>query len=189
MRRQLLPAVLMLLVMTVLTGLLYPALVTGIGLGVFPDQANGSLVEMDDSVVGSRLLGQTFTDDDFFHARPSAVDYDPSASSGSNLGPTNPELVGAVEERIDRFRAVNGLAPDAPVPVDAITASASGLDPHISPATALLQVPRIAAARGLPAEDVTRLVAEHTNRGFGGVFGAPVVNVVELNIALEEVAP
>ncbi|HEX9863987.1 MAG TPA: potassium-transporting ATPase subunit KdpC [Acidimicrobiia bacterium] len=186
MRRQLWPAVKMMVVMTVLTGVIYPLAMTGISQGVFPGQSNGSPVEHQGEVVGSRLVGQTFSGDEFFHPRPSAVDYDPTASSGSNLGPTNPELVSAIEARAVQYRLDNGLPPAASIPIDAVTASASGLDPHISLANATLQAPRVAAARGMDLESVLQLVEIATMDPAVGVFETASVNVLELNIALEE---
>ena len=150
MRRQLLPSILMLLVMTVVTGFAYTLAVTGVGQLLFGDRAGGSLLERDGQPVGSELIGQSFTSPEFFHPRPSAAGdgYDPTISSGSNLGPQNPDLLASVEERIAAYRELNGLEPDESVPVDAVTASGSGLDPHISVANARLQAPRIAGARG-----------------------------------------
>jgi K+-transporting ATPase ATPase C chain len=176
----------MLVVMTVLTGVIYPLAMTGLSQGVFPGQSNGSLVEHQGEVVGSRLVGQAFSGDEYFHPRPSAVAYDPAASSGSNLGPTNPELVSAVEAEAVRYRQDNGLPPGAPIPIDAVTASASGLDPHISVANATLQAPRVAAARAMDLESVLQLVANATIDPAVGVFETASVNVLELNIALEE---
>jgi K+-transporting ATPase ATPase C chain len=187
MRRQLLPALVMVLVFTVLTGVIYPLLVTGAGQLLFHDQANGSMVEQDGQPVGSGLIGQPFSQPQYFHPRPSSAGdgYDGSASSGSNLGPTNPDLLAAVEERAAAYREINGLAPDTPVPVDAVTGSGSGLDPHISVANAELQAPRVARARGVAAEQVLALVEEHTDGRDLGVLGEPGVNVLELNLALD----
>jgi K+-transporting ATPase ATPase C chain len=191
MRRQLLPALVMLLVFTVLTGVVYPLVVTGIGQVLFHDQANGSIVEQDGQPVGSALIGQPFTGLEYFHPRPSAAGegYDGSASSGSNLGPTNPDLLADVEERAAAYRQLNGLAPDTPVPVDAVTGSSSGLDPHISVANARLQATRVATARGVLAEQVLALVEEHTDGRDLGVLGEPGVNVLELNLALDQAFP
>jgi potassium-transporting ATPase KdpC subunit len=207
-RRQLFPALMMLVVFTVITGLAYPLAVTGIAQGLFGDKADGSLVRnADGEVVGSSLIGQNFTEPGYFHPRPSAAGdgYDSSASSGSNRGPTNPKfLVGeeddpatddadetfdGVEQRAAAFREENGLADDAEVPVDAVTASASGLDPHISVANARLQAERVADERGMPVEDVLALVDDHTSGRDLGFLGEKGVNVLELNLALDEQAP
>lgn len=186
--RQLRPALLMVIVFTALTGVAYPLVVTAVSQVAFHDRANGSLIERDGTVVGSRLLGQRFTSPEYFHPRPSAAGdgYDGAASSGSNLGPTSPDLLAAVEARVAAYRTENGLAADAPVPVDAVTASGSGLDPHISVANALLQAPRVAAARRLDLETVLALVDDHTADRAFGVLGEPGVNVVDLNLALDD---
>jgi K+-transporting ATPase ATPase C chain len=170
---------------SVLCGLVYPLAMTGIAEGVFPHKANGSLIERDGAVVGSELIGQQFTGPEYFHGRPSAAGdgYDAAASSGSNLGPTSAALVERVESDAAAVRAENDLADDAPIPVDAVTASASGLDPHISPAYAHLQIPRVAAERDMSQEDVQRLVEENTGNG---LLGEPRVNVLGLNLALDE---
>lgn len=188
MRRQLPTAAIMVLVFTVLTGLLYPLAVTGIAQLVFPSQANGSLLRRDGVVVGSGLIGQQFTDPGYFHPRPSAVDYDSSDSGGTNLGPTNPVLLQSIAERAAAYRTANGLPADAEVPVDAVTASASGLDPLISVANAELQAPRVAAARGLGLARTLALVAAHTTSRDVGFLGEPGVNVLELNLALDDLA-
>jgi K+-transporting ATPase ATPase C chain len=177
-----------LVVFSVLTGLVYPLVMTGLAQVIFPEQANGSLIRDESgTVVGSRLIGQTFSSAAYFHSRPSAAGdgYDGSASSGSNLGPTSADLQVSVEERVATYRDVNGLADDVLVPVDAVTASASGLDPHISIANALLQLPRVAAVRGLSEDEVRSLVDEHTEGRFLGILGEPGVNVLELNLALD----
>jgi K+-transporting ATPase ATPase C chain len=186
MRRQLLPALLMLAVFTVLTGAVYPLVVTGVAQGLFHDKAEGSLVEEGGTVVGSRLLGQRFEEAGYFHPRPSAAGagYDAGASGGSNLGPTNPQFLAEVAKRVAAYRAENGLDRDAPVPVDAVTASGSGLDPHISVANARIQAERVARVRRLPVATVLRLVAAHTDGRALGFLGEPGVNVLELNLAL-----
>jgi K+-transporting ATPase ATPase C chain len=165
----------------------YPLVVTAIGQVAFNDQAEGSLVEVDGVVVGSSLIGQSFTAPEYFHPRPSAAGegYDAAASSGSNLGPTNPALLDTVAERIATYREENDLAEDTLVPVDAVTASASGLDPHISVANAELQAPRVAAARGRDLDSVLELVDDHTSGRDLGFLGEEAVNVLELNIALD----
>ncbi|MDD7928397.1 potassium-transporting ATPase subunit KdpC [Microbacterium thalli] len=189
-------AVRAMLVFTLVLGLGYTLVITAVGLAM-PAQANGSLLrDADGEVVGSALIGQSFTDADgaalpqYFQSRPSAAGdgYDAAASSGSNLGPNNADLVAAVAERREAVAALEGVAVDA-VPADAVTASGSGLDPHISPAYAELQVARVAAERGLPEAEVRELVAAHTAGRDLGFLGEPRVNVVELNLALDGVAP
>ena len=188
MRRQLLPSLIMVAVFTVLCGLAYPLAVTGVAQILFRDKANGSLVHRDGEAVGSRLIGQAFSRPEYFHPRPSAAGegYDASASSGSNQGPTNPEFLETVQQRIVLYRSENGLAPDATVPVDAVTGSASGLDPHISVANARLQAPRVAQARALPVGRVLDLVEGHTDGRGVGVVGEAGVNVLNLNLALDQ---
>jgi K+-transporting ATPase ATPase C chain len=174
---------------TVLCGLAYPLLITGIGQGVFPRQANGSLVKRDGEVIGSSLVGQNFSGPEYFHPRPSAAGtdgYDGGASSGSNLGPSSAALVERVTEGVATVREVNGLDDDAMVPADAVTASASGLDPHISPAYAELQIARIAEERGLEESVVRDLVNDHRDNALLFVAGEPRVNVLLLNLALDE---
>jgi K+-transporting ATPase ATPase C chain len=180
-------ALAMLVVMTLATGIVYPLLVTGIAQGLFSHQANGSIVERDGKAVGSTLVGQPFSDPKYFWGRPSAtapMPYNAGASSGSNQGPTNPALVDAVKSRIAALRAVD---PDnnAPVPVDLVTASASGLDPHISIAAANYQAARVAKLRSVPLDRMRALIDEHTERRQLGFLGEPVVNVLALNIALD----
>lgn len=168
---------------------LYPLAVTGVSRLAFAKQADGSLINgPDGKPVGSELLGQNFSGNGYFHSRPSAAGangYDGSSSSGSNLGPTSQKLADQIRERVAAYRQVNGLAADQAVPADAVTASASGLDPHISPANAGLQAERVGKARGLPLETVRELVASHTDGRSFGIFGEPGVNVVELNLALD----
>jgi K+-transporting ATPase ATPase C chain len=179
----------MTVVLTVLLGIVYPLIMTGIGQVVFPSQANGSLVrDSSGNIVGSALLAQAFSQPQYFHPRPSAAGsdgYDATASGGSNLGPTNQKLIDTVQQRSDAYRAENGLTADARVPVDAVTASASGLDPDISPANALLQVSRVAAARGLSQDQVRAIVDQYTEGRTLLVLGEPRVNVLKLNLALD----
>ncbi len=190
MRRQLLPALRMTIVMTILTGALYPLAVTGIAQGLFRSRANGSLVKVDGRVVGSSLLGQNFTEAKYFQPRPSAAGtdgYDGLSSSASNLGPSNPDLLKTVHQRVLAYRRLNGLAANAPVPVDAVTASASGLDPAISVANADLQAPRVARERGLPLATVLAAVGRHTQNRQWGFLGERAVNVLEVNLDLDRV--
>lgn len=189
--RMLWTALRLMLVFTVLLGIGYPLLITMIGQGALPAQANGSLVHRSDgSVAGSSLIGQSFTDaggrplPQYFQPRPSAADYDALASGGSNLGPENRTLIAEIAERRAQVATSDGVDPDA-VPADALTASGSGLDPHISPAYAAIQVRRVADARGLSVGEVKRLVAAHTTGRDLGFLGEPRVNVVELNLALD----
>ncbi|MGE0812752.1 MAG: potassium-transporting ATPase subunit KdpC [Vicinamibacterales bacterium] len=190
MARHLVTAALMTVVTTVLLGIAYPLAVTGLAQVLFPDQANGQLIARNGVFVGSRLIGQPFTSPGYFHARLSAAGagagYDASASAGSNYGPTNRRLIERVAADIARRQAEN---PGVPVPVDLVTASASGLDPHISPASALFQVPRVARERGLAEADLRQLVTGHIEPRQLGLFGEPVVNVLLLNLALDEMAP
>jgi K+-transporting ATPase ATPase C chain len=185
MRRQLAPALAVLVVFTVLTGLVYPLAVTGVVQLAFPERADGSLLERDGAIVGSRLVGQAFSSPRYFHPRPSAAGYDAMASGPSNLGPTSPKLLAAARRRAASYRRQNGLTDGAPVPIDAVTASGSGLDPHISPANARLQAPRVARARGLAPGTVLALVHAQTEGRPLGFLGEPGVNVLELNLALD----
>lgn len=187
MLKELKPALLMLALLTVLTGALYPALVTGLAQAVFQHQANGSQIRQNGKVVGSELIGQTFSDPKYFWGRPSAtgpVPYNAGASSGSNLGPLNPALEEAIKARIDALKA-SDPANTAPIPVDLVTASGSGLDPQISPAAALWQAPRIARHRGLSEAAVVKLIDAHTDGRQLGLLGEPRVNVLALNLALD----
>ena len=198
MLRQIRPAIVMIIVMTAITGLAYPLGMTGLAQLLFYDQANGSLLERDDgTVIGSSLIGQNFTDDKYFHGRPSATtDTDPNDatktipapynagnSGGSNLGPTSQPLIDRVKDDAEKLKAEN---PSAPIPVDLVTTSASGLDPDITPAAAEFQVPRIAKARNLPQDTVRAIVAERTQDRFLGVLGEKRVNVLGLNLALDQ---
>jgi K+-transporting ATPase ATPase C chain len=185
------PAVIFMVVMTVITGVVYPLLVTGIAQVAFPHQANGSLLYAGDKLVGSALVGQPFDDPKYFWSRPSATapyPYNAAASSGSNLGPIEPTLIAAFKSRIDALKQADPDNRD-PIPVDLITASASGLDPHISPAAAAYQVGRVARARGVDAQKIEQLVAEYTEGRTLGLLGEPRVRVVELNLALDGIVP
>ena len=205
MLKQILPAIRATIVLGILTGLLFPLAVTGLAQAMFPAQANGSLIRgAGGRVIGSRLIGQSFTKPEFFHPRPSAAGsgYGAEASSGTNLGPTSSKLIegipddpktkdinesyAGVKQLVAAYRTENGLAPDAKVPVDAVTRSASGLDPHISVANALLQAPRVARARKFSAGEVEGLIRRHTDGRDLGLLGEPRVNVLELNLALEQ---
>jgi potassium-transporting ATPase KdpC subunit len=214
MRAQLLAALRAVIVFTVLVGIAYPLVMTGLSQVIFDDEADGSLVRRDGEVVGSELLGQTFTSAEYFHGRPSAAgggasgseievlddageptgeivlattdDISTAFSGGSNIGPTNPDLLATIEERLVEYRELNGLADDDPVPVDAVTASASGVDPHISVANARLQAERVADERGLSVDDVLAMVDDHTSGRALGFLGEKGVNVLELNLALDE---
>ncbi|MFW5419928.1 K(+)-transporting ATPase subunit C [Nocardiopsis sp. CNT-189] len=188
MLRHLIAAAGMLAVLTVITGAAYPLAVTGAAQALFPERANGSVLEREGEPVGSELLAQSFTGPGYFHPRPSAVDYDAADSGGSNLGPSSPELLDGVEERAEAYREENGLAAGAEVPVDAVTASGSGLDPHISPANARIQADRVARARGLDRAEVLELVEESTDGRALGVLGEEGVNVLKVNLALDGAA-
>jgi len=212
MRRQLLPAIVSMVVFTIVLGIGYPLVVTGIAQIGFADKANGSRVSVHGRVVGSSRLGQTFTKAKYFHGRPSAAgaaatgsdatdpnhdektvpndpkDLSQDISSGSNWGPTNPDLLAAVKQRVADYRKENGLSATTKVPVDAVTASGSGLDPQISVANARLQAPRVARVRRLPLARVDRLIDAHTDDRSLGFMGEPGVNVLELNIALDQIS-
>ena len=186
MKKNLITAVLMTIATTVLLGILYPLLVTGLAQLIFPKQANGELIKGTDGVVvGSRLIGQPFSGPGYFHSRPSAAGaagYDATASGGSNLGPTNAQLISRVNGDVAKLQAEN---PGTPIPVDLVTTSGSGLDPDISPAAAEFQIRRVAAERKVPEAEVARLVAEHSENRQWGFLGEPRVNVLELNLALD----
>jgi K+-transporting ATPase ATPase C chain len=186
--RQLRPAFAAMVTFTVVLGVAYPLAVTGISQLLWKDRADGQLIIVDGTVVGSSLIGQAFTSPEYFHPRPSSAGdgYDGGASSGSNLGPTNPDLLAAVAARVDDYRAENALGPDTLVPVDAVTASGSGLDPQISVRNARLQARRVAGARGIDVATVLDAIDDHTSSRPLGVLGDPGVNVLELNLALDQ---
>jgi K+-transporting ATPase ATPase C chain len=188
--KNLVTAILMTIVTTLLLGLIYPLLVTGLAQVIFPEQANGSLIKSSDgAVLGSRLIGQPFSSPGYFRSRLSAagpVGYDAGASSGSNLGPTNQKLIDRVKADVEKLRAEN---PGQPVPIDLVTTSASGLDPHISPAAAEFQVPRVARERAMTEDELRRLMKEHTEGRQFGFLGEATVNVLELNMELDRVRP
>ena len=199
MLREIRPAILILLLLTLITGLAYPLAMTGIANAIFPNQAQGSLIERDGKVVGSALIGQEFKSDKYFHGRPSATTapdpadstktvpapYNAANSGGSNLGPTSKALNDRIKEDVDKLKAEN---PSSPVPVDLVTTSGSGLDPDISPEGALFQVPRVAKARNMPEDRVRQLVSENTAGRLVGLLGEPKVNVLALNLALDAAA-
>lgn len=176
------PAITLLLALTLLTGIAYPLAMTGVAQALFPIQANGSLVVLDGKTVGSQLIGQKFESNRYFHGRPSAVDYDASTSSGSNYGPSSQPLLDAIKQRAEAYGGSN-------IPADLVTASGSGLDPDISRAAALIQVARVAAARGLPEDQLRSLVAGHVQGPDLGILGAERVNVLALNLALDALKP
>jgi K+-transporting ATPase ATPase C chain len=196
MLREIRPAIILLLALTLITGLAYPLAMTAVAGAIFPKQAQGSLIEKDGKVVGSALIGQEFKDDKYFHGRPSATlapdpndatktvpaPYNAANSGGSNLGPTSKALNDRIKDDVEKLKAEN---PSMPVPVDLVTTSASGLDPDISPDAALFQVPRVAKARKLAEDKVRQLVSEHTEGRLGGLLGEPRVNVLALNLALD----
>jgi K+-transporting ATPase ATPase C chain len=182
MKKNLITAVLMTIATTILLGVIYPLVVTGLARVIFPGKANGQLIESNGKVIGSRILGQAFTGDGYFHSRPSAVSYDPTNSNGSQLGPTNQKLIDRVTGDVAALNAEN---PGTPIPVDMVTTSASGLDPEITPAAAAFQIRRVATARRAPESDISRLVEEHTVGRTFGLLGEPRVNVLELNLALD----
>jgi K+-transporting ATPase ATPase C chain len=200
MLREIRPAIIILVALTLITGLAYPLAMTGVAGAIFPNQAAGSLIERDGKVVGSALIGQEFKDDKYFHGRPSATTapdpadatktvsapYNAANSGGSNLGPTSKALADRVKEDVDKLKAEN---PSSPVPIDLVTTSASGLDPDISPDGALFQVPRVAKARNMPEQRVRDLVTQNTEGRLIGIFGEPRVNVLALNLALDAAAP
>ena len=188
MKNHLIIAVKFTLITTLLFGLLYPLAVTGLSQLLFPKQANGSLIEQNGQILGSRLIGQGFTSEKYFHSRPSAAGtgYDPTSSSGSNLGPTNQQLVDRVKQDVAKLQQEN---PGVPIPADMVTTSGSGLDPEISPATAEFQVPRIARARGISVETLRPLLARHTQQRQWGILGEARVNVLELNLDLDASFP
>ncbi len=189
MKKNLITAILMTIATTVLLGIIYPLVVTGLANLIFPDKSRGQLIERNGKVVGSRIIGQPFTGPGYFYSRPSAAGnngYDAANSGGSNLGPTNQKLINRVKQDTARLQAEN---PQQPVPVDLVTTSASGLDPHISPAAAEFQVPRVARERGMSQDEIRRLIAKHTEGRQLGFLGEARVNVLELNLDLDASHP
>jgi len=188
MKKNLVIALLFTLVTTVMFGILNPLAITGLAQVFFPDRANGQLIQKDGKIAGAKLIGQSFTGAGYFHSRPSFAGsgYDASASSGSNLGPTNKALLERVQGDVQRLQAEN---PNAAIPIDLVTASGSGLDPEISPAAAEFQLPRVARERGMKVEDLRVLIERHTKQRDLGILGEPRVNVLELNLDLESVRP
>jgi potassium-transporting ATPase KdpC subunit len=191
MWEQILPGLRIKIFLTIILGIAYPLVLTGISHAIFPHQANGSLITVNGKVIGSELIGQNFTKPEYFHPRPSVAGndgYDPTASGGSNLGPTNQKLIDRVKASVDKFYKEN---PDyhGPIPSDLLTTSASGLDPDISPDSALAQAARVAKARGVPVDQVNQLVTKSTQPPTAGIFGEARVNVLKLNLALDESWP
>jgi potassium-transporting ATPase KdpC subunit len=182
MKKNLITAFLMTIATTVLLGVIYPLVVTGLAQLLFPKQANGQLIKKDGKIIGSRIIGQGFSGPGYFHSRPSAVNYDATNSNGSQLGPTNHQLIDRVKGDVTTLHGEN---PGQPIPIDLVTASASGLDPDITPAAAEFQVARVARARGLSEDAVRRLVQQHTQLRLFGFLGEPRVNVLELNLSLD----
>lgn len=186
--RNIITAALMTVVTTLLLGIAYPLAVTGLAQVLFPNKANGQLIDRDGKTIGSRIIGQAFSSPGYFRSRPSAAGagYDAANSAGTNFGPTNKKLIDSVKAAVDAAKSEN---PSSPVPIDLVTSSASGLDPHLSPAAALFQVPRVARERSTPEDEIRRLVRAHTEGRQLGFLGEPVVNVLELNLALDEQYP